>query len=316
MRLRPTWSLALATPFGARGLLRHEQQLRRLDRVRGDHVRLRGDAACRCRRGACSAIRRSLPSAPTSTKYTTALRHQPRAGRFGARNVHRRVVLRLDRADRNAAVVAAARRAIVAHDRIASLRRRAHFVGRSRERGGDLLVEIRHRDLGHRVRARARRAQVLRRIARHADLVFRLRVPRLERRVVDRPIDATPECRREPEVVRHEPQAGAEPVPRRAADLPQVRAREFLRTRLQVVAVEVVGARMRRVGGVRIRALGHLDRRVHELAPPRRRAARAGRLRARSTLTPAAASLDAMSAPAMPAPTIATSASMARPSNP
>src|SRR6476469_8475641 len=75
-----------------------------------------------------------------------ALCEEPRSTLLCARNVHRGVVLRLDRTNRDAAAVAAAWRTVVARDGIAPLRRRAHIEARCLERLGDRRIQIAGRD--------------------------------------------------------------------------------------------------------------------------------------------------------------------------
>ena len=74
------------------------------------------------------------PSAPTSTCRRDRLIDQLRAGALRLRDVRGGVVLRLDRADRDAGAAAAAGRTVVVPLRIARLRRRLHRVRRARER--------------------------------------------------------------------------------------------------------------------------------------------------------------------------------------
>ena len=124
--------------------------------------------------------------------------------------------------------------------------------------------------------------------------LFRLSVERLDIVVRDRPVDALSVERLQPEVVRHQPQAGPEPMPGRAAHHLDIGARELVRPGLPVPEVEVARDRVHRLRHRRIGALRHLiDRVPVALARPACRSTFAPASRI-ATLTPGAASFDAM----------------------
>ena len=94
------------------------------------------------------------------------------------------------------------------------------------------LVEIGRRDRRQRKVARPGGAQVLVRIARHAQFLLRRQVERLKFVIADGPIDAAAIEALQAKVVGQEAQAGAEPMPSGAAH------------RLEVGAFEAVGPRL------------------------------------------------------------------------
>jgi len=87
----------------------------------------------------------------------------------------------------------------------ASPRRRANLIDRSLERLEIGLVEIGLRDLLHRIRGGPRRAEIVGGITRHADLVLRIAIEAFEIVIGDRPVDALPVERLQPEILRQEP---------------------------------------------------------------------------------------------------------------
>ena len=178
--------------------------------------------------------------------------------------VHCRVVLRLDRADGDATRIAAARGPVVAIGRIAALRRRANLVLRAGERPRVGFVQKGLRDRRHRITSGAWRSERLVGVAGDADLVLGLTIEGLQVGVGDRPVDAAAIGGAQAKIVRNQAQAGAEPMPRRAAHHFDIGALEFVRPDLPVpvvgiVADRVIGLRARRIG-----AFGHLDRGVPE----------------------------------------------------
>ena len=71
----------------------------------------------------------------------------------------------------------------------------------------------------------------------------------------------------EAKIVRHEAEAGAEPMPRRAADDLEIGAFEFVRPHLPVPIVRVVADRVIRLWAQRIGAFRDPDRSVPEALP-------------------------------------------------
>ena len=204
------------------------------------------------------------PSGPNST-FVAVVWAWIAAPLCSARSeVHRGVVFRLDRADRNAARIAAARRPVVVIGRIAPLRRRAHLVARAGERLRVGLVQEGLRDRRHRIGAGARRSERLGGIARHPDLVLGLAIERLQVGIGDRPVDPVAIAAAQPKIVRHEAQAGAEPMPCGAAHDLDISALELVRPDLPIPVVGIVADRVIGLRARRIRAFGHLDRGVPE----------------------------------------------------
>jgi hypothetical protein len=187
-----------------------------------------------------------------------------RAALFRPGDVHRRVIFRLDRADRDAAGIAAAPGPVVAIGRIAALRRRANLVLRAGERPCVGFVEKGLRDRRHRIASGAWRSERLGGVARYADLVLGLTIEGLQVGVRNRPVDAAAVGGAQAKIVRNQAQAGAEPVPRRAADHLDIGAPEFVRPDLPVPVVGIVGDRVIGLRARRVGAFGHLDQGVPE----------------------------------------------------
>ena len=266
MRLRPTWPERLATPFG-------KASLRECSSSRGVSI-------------ACAASTKTLPEAtpslpsqrlkrmavtrpsvPTSTFVAVVCAWTTRAVLLRHRHMNGRVVFRSDRADRDAARIAAAGRPPVATHRIAGLRRGAQLVLRAGKGPRIGLVQEGLRDGRHRVAGRAWRTERLAGIARDPDLVLGLAVERLELIVTDRPVDPAAMGGAETKIVRHEAEAGAEPMPRRAADHLEIGAFEFVRPRLPVPVIRIVADRVIGLRRWRIRTFRDPDRCVPEALP-------------------------------------------------
>ncbi len=187
------------------------------------------------------------------------------SGALGPADVNGGVVLRLYRADGNAAPTAAAGRPIVVRRRVACLRSRHHHEARRGQRGRHARIEVARGNGRERIWLASVRAEIRGPIPCDAERPLRVAIPRLEVVVADRPIHSHAKARSQPEVVGHHPQRRPEPVPRRPADLPEIRGTEYIRAVLHVVGVFESFDGVRRVWGVRIRRRGHLDERTREL---------------------------------------------------
>ena len=106
------------------------------------------------------------------------------------------------------------------------------------------LVQKGLRDRRHRIGGRARRSERLAGIAGNADLVLGLAVERLQLIVGDRPVEPAAMGGAQAKIVGHEAQAGAEPMPRRAADHLEIGALEFVRAGLPVPVIRIVADRV------------------------------------------------------------------------
>ena len=232
--------------------------------------------------------------------------HEPRpAGLFQRLE---RVVFRLDRAERDAGGIALAAlslkgvgagrpRRIIGTRRLAThhvgLAARDGVSGDRRARDAKLgvlapgepdahalhpvlepAVEMGFRDRLHREIILRREADageiIVGLVAGDAELPFRLLVPRREIVIAQRPVHPVPELRRGAKVARLHPQAGPQPVQRRAAERAQIIRPERKRSLLHEISRVVRRARCDRPdiqhgrrgrGGVlRVRAVGNLDR--------------------------------------------------------
>src|SRR5689334_20982925 len=181
--------------------------------------------------------------------------------RFGSRQMDRGIVFGLDRADGNAASVAAAGGALGV-DRVARLWRRAHLVDRALESLGVDLVEIGLRDRRHRISTLPGRTERLAGVAGDTDLLLGFTVEFLEIRLCDRPVDTLAIGGFQGEVIGKEAKTGAEPVPGRAADDLDVGAFELVRPGLLVPEVRVVADRVHRFRRWRVWAFRNLDQGV------------------------------------------------------
>jgi hypothetical protein len=179
--------------------------------------------------------------------------------------MHHCVVLCLDRANRDARGAAATGGSILVSLRITRLRSGLHAIAKFGDRRRHTLIQICQRDAGQWIRPAARCIELGFRIARDAKFLFGFAVPRLQIVVRDRPIDAHPKRRAQPKIVGHKPERGAEPVPRRAANLSQVGSLELVWTILQVVDIRFVARRVRRVRRVRVRTFRNFDQRSSKL---------------------------------------------------
>ena len=124
---------AVGHPVRRRLALRVEEEPRRLDGVRGDDEHLAGRPALAAV-PALEADRAHLAVGADLDEHRRGRLVQHRARRRPPVDMHGRVVLRLDRADRDAARIAAARRPVLAGLRVPALRRRADVVDRPVER--------------------------------------------------------------------------------------------------------------------------------------------------------------------------------------
>src|SRR5262249_51749895 len=153
------------------------------------------------------------------------------------------VVFGLDRADRNAACVAAAGGAVTIN-RVSPLRRRTDFINGALKSFGVGLVEIGLRDRRHRIGKFPRSARGLGGDAGDTYLLLCFTVEFFEIRIGDRPVDALAVGRLEGKVTGEEANARAEPVPSGVADSLDVGAFELVRSDLLVPIVRVVADRM------------------------------------------------------------------------
>ncbi|MNM87109.1 hypothetical protein D3C81_992830 [compost metagenome] len=153
-----------------------------------------------------------------------------RPGRQGFIRRNAAVILRVDRADRHAVVIAAAGRAAVIGHAVTRLRADTYLVTQP----GDALLKafktVRQRDAGQRVGAGARRVQFA--VAGHPHLVLRLAIIRLQLFITDWPVAADAVQGFHPHVVWQQAKSLPGPVPGGAADAAQilgaVRIRAFL----------------------------------------------------------------------------------------
>ena len=191
VRFAPTRPLPVGEPVRERAGRREQQQLRRADRVRGQHDLARAHlllAALRvevARAGDAPVAReRNLEDARVRTQIESARRER-------ARNRDREGgSLRVDRAAVGAtgAAVEAARAPGVGA-RVDRDRHRKGSVAELARRGGERRARRARRVRGIRVGLAARRFERVRaRLARHAEIDLGLLVERLEIRVRDRPV--------------------------------------------------------------------------------------------------------------------------------
>ncbi len=205
----------------------------------------------------CAAITNTLPTARSSVpsgRLTVSdadpaigahldvrhdrLGHDLRARALRLRDVRGRVVLRLHRTNRNAAAAAATRGPVVVALGVSGLRCRLRPCTACPPAPRRFADRRSSSGIGGSGYGWLRGAlQVGVRIAGDAKLALGFAVPRLEIVVRDRPVDTDAESRAQPEIIRHEPQRRAQPVPRRAADQSQIRAREFVGAVLQIVVI-------------------------------------------------------------------------------
>ena len=232
----------------------HQQDLRRLDAVRGDHEVLAFDAMVGARlvlvdRGGDALVRPGLELVDDRAV------DQLRAGLLGLLDVHDAVVHRADRADRHAVVVPATSRPAVVRAAVARDRLGHHVELRviAVERALDRLLVERQRQRRHRVRLLARRVQVFLGPAPHAEFLFGALVVMLDVVVLDRPVAADAVHGLHLEVVRDEAPRRRGPVPRRAAYRADVLRVELVLALQDQVVVRRAVFRMRRPRARRVR---------------------------------------------------------------
>jgi len=243
-----------------------QQQPRGFDRVRRKHEDFAGSHAF----AAVPTLEADGGDATLAADFDPCgggLRIERRAALLGQRKMDGRVVFRADRADRDAAGIAAAGRPPVATHRIAGLRCGAQLVLRAGKGPRIGLVQERLRDGRHRIAGRARRTERLVGIAGDPDLVLGLAIERLELVVADRPVEPAAMGGAETEIVGHEAQGRAEPMPCRPADDLEIGAFEFVRPRLPVPVVQIVADRVIGLRRWRIRTFRDPDRCVPEALP-------------------------------------------------
>ncbi len=109
----------------------------------------------------------------------------------------------------------------------------------------------------------ARRSKLIVVVARYAKLGFGCVVPRREIGIRQRPVGADAVTAAQFQVLRQEAKRGAEPMPRRPADLPQIGTAEGVRADLLDVSIPD-RRRAFSIGGVLIRRFRHPDGRLLE----------------------------------------------------
>ena len=184
--------------------------------------------------------------------------------RLGPAQVDRGVVLGGHRTDGDAAGAAAAGRAALVYFGVARLRRGPHAPGRIGQRALAHSVQPAGRNGRHRERAGARRAQVVRRISRHAEFALGRKVIRLDFVVAERPIHAAPEPALHPEIARQETHAGAQPMPRGAAHCLEIGALELVGPRLAIPVIGVLACRKVGLRRALVRTFRRLDGRAEK----------------------------------------------------
>ncbi len=173
--------------------------------------------------------------------------------------MHGRIVLGLHRAKRNARRAGAAGGPSIERLRVSRLRRYPHL---ETERAGNLIHQpIAHggRQSRHRIWRPTRRSERVVVVTRHAELGFGHVVPGGEIGVGQRPVDADTVTASQLEVGRKKTQRRAEPMPRGAADQPQIGAAEWIGPILPNVGILDRG-RAPGMGDACIGCLRHPDR--------------------------------------------------------
>ena len=133
--------------------------------------------------------------------------------RLGPPQMDRGVVLGGHRTDGDAAGAAATCRAALVRLGVARLWSGPHAPGRIGQRAPAHAVQPAGCNRRHREGAGTRRAEVVRRISRHAEFALGRKIKRLDLVVADGPVRAAPEAALQPEIARQKAHAGAQPMP-------------------------------------------------------------------------------------------------------